>query len=342
MPGFSPRRLPSSRCRCPLLVKPDSRACPVSLNRPPRSGVAAGRVAAGLSIDEAVNGPRQNLGIQISARSQIQTRHCAGPIALGAAVQHHFTRPQEQPFVNILRHSAKRHDRHFFSASRSPRTALGRDYARTGTIAFTTNIRPTPSTPGCNRTCPELHASLLRNRSIDQIRQQVANSRKFATSRHPARSVIVQTTRAVRNAYWTSRPPSQPEGAAESLALAQQSLKDNQKRVEIGTMAPIDIVQAQAEVASNEERVIVADAAIKRAQDNLRALILDPSTTDFWNTALEPSDAAPFEEQAIDTEAAVRNALDKRADLRQAKNTIDRSDSASATSATDSAGVTRR
>ena len=29
-------------------------------------------------------------------------------------------------------------------------------------------------------------------------------------------------------------------------------------------MAPIDIVQAQAEVASNEERVIVAEAAIKR------------------------------------------------------------------------------
>ena len=59
-------------------------------------------------------------------------------------------------------------------------------------------------------------------------------------------------------------------------------------------MAPIDIVQAQAEVASNEERVIVAEAAIKRAQDNLRALILDPATPDFWTTTFEPSDAAPF------------------------------------------------
>ena len=41
-------------------------------------------------------------------------------------------------------------------------------------------------------------------------------------------------------------------------------------------MAPIDIVQAQAEVATNESSVIVAEAAIKQAQDNLRALILDP------------------------------------------------------------------
>ena len=110
----------------------------------------------------------------------------------------------------------------------------------------------------------------------------------------------------------------------ESLALAQQSLSDNRKRVEIGTLAPIDIVQAQAEVASNEERVIVAEALIQRAQDNLRALILEPSGTDFWTTTFEPSDAAPFQEQAIDIDAAVRRALDVRADLRQAKNTLER------------------
>ena len=39
----------------------------------------------------------------------------------------------------------------------------------------------------------------------------------------------------------------------QSLELAQQSLKDNRARVEIGTMAPIDIVQAEAEVAQREE-----------------------------------------------------------------------------------------
>ena len=43
-------------------------------------------------------------------------------------------------------------------------------------------------------------------------------------------------------------------------------------------MAPIDIVQAQAEVASNEQNVIVAEAAITQAEDGLRALILDPAT----------------------------------------------------------------
>jgi outer membrane protein len=112
----------------------------------------------------------------------------------------------------------------------------------------------------------------------------------------------------------------------ESLKLAQQSLTDNRKRVEIGTLAPIDIVQAQAEVASNEERVIVSEAAIKRAQDNLRALILDPGAPDFWTTTFQPTDAAPFQEQGIDMDGAVRNALDKRSDLRSAKNSLERSD----------------
>src|SRR5262249_39544694 len=96
--------------------------------------------------------------------------------------------------------------------------------------------------------------------------------------------------------------------------------------VEIGTMAPIDIVQAQAEVAANEQGVIVAEANIKTAQDNLRTLILDPGTPDFWNLTFEPSDAPTFEAQAIDVEAAVRNALDKRTDLKGAKNSIEQSD----------------
>jgi outer membrane protein TolC len=169
---------------------------------------------------------------------------------------------------------------------------------------------------------------LLRNFSIDAIRQQVAVSRKARDlSDIQLDSVIIQTTRAVKNAYWDlSYAINNLKAQQESLKLSNQSLKDNQKRVEIGTMAPIDIVQAQAEVASNESGVIVAEAAIKRAQDNLRTLILDPTTPDFWTTTFEPTDTAPFLEQALDVDAAVRNALDKRSDLRQAKNSLERSD----------------
>ena len=74
----------------------------------------------------------------------------------------------------------------------------------------------------------------------------------------------------------------------QSLELAQQSLKDNRARVEIGTMAPLDIVQAEAEVATREEAVIIAEAAIERQQDCHPGPRLQPERPDFWNARIEP------------------------------------------------------
>ena len=169
---------------------------------------------------------------------------------------------------------------------------------------------------------------LLRNFQIDSIRQQVAVSKKVRDlSDIQLDSVVTQTLRNVKNAYWDlSYSINNLKAQQESLALSRQSLKDNQKRVEIGTMAPIDIVQAQAEVANNESNVIVAEAAIKTAQDALRALILDPATPDVWNIVFEPTDAPSFDARAIDLDAAVRTALDKRSDVRTAKNALEQSD----------------
>jgi len=169
---------------------------------------------------------------------------------------------------------------------------------------------------------------LLRNFKIDNFRQAVALSKKAREmSDVDLHSTIVQTARQVKNAYWDLLYQiDNLKAARQSLELAQQSLKDNTRRVEIGTMAPIDIVDAKAEVARNEEAVIVAQAQIEQAQDLLKTLVFDPSTPNFWNIRIEPSETAPFQAQAIDVQAAVRNALDKRTDLRQARNSMQQSD----------------
>jgi outer membrane protein len=169
---------------------------------------------------------------------------------------------------------------------------------------------------------------LLRNFKIDQIREQVQLSAKARDlSDIQLKTVVAQTTRNVRNAYWDLATARNNLAAQrQSLELAQRSLRDNQRRVEVGTMAPIDIIQAQAEVAINEQQVIVAEAAIKSAEDRLRALIFNPDMANFWNTTIEPTDAPPFQEQAIDVDAAVRNALDKRGDISQARNGLEQND----------------
>ena len=95
---------------------------------------------------------------------------------------------------------------------------------------------------------------LLRNLSIDGPRQQIAITRaNREISSIQLRRAIVQTRRTVRNAYWDLVfAQSFLEVQRQSLELAQELLRGNRRRVEVGSMAPIDIVQAESEVARNE------------------------------------------------------------------------------------------
>jgi outer membrane protein TolC len=169
---------------------------------------------------------------------------------------------------------------------------------------------------------------LLRNFRIDSTRQQVLVSQKNREiSDVQVTESMAGTIRRVKGAYYDLMfALSNLNVQRQSLELAQRSLKDNRARVEIGTMAPIDIVEAEAEVARREESVILAEAQIERAQDQLRTLIFDPSRTDLWNVRLEPSETAQFQPVAVDADAAVRVALDKRTDLRRSRKLIEAND----------------
>ena len=91
-------------------------------------------------------------------------------------------------------------------------------------------------------------------------------------------------------------------------------------------MAPIDIVQAQAEVAANEEAVIVAEGQIRTAEDRLRTLVMNPSQPDFWTTRLEPSEQPTLAPQPVDVDAAIANALTNRTDLARQRKSIEQTD----------------
>ncbi|HJN45595.1 MAG: hypothetical protein CL477_12110 [Acidobacteria bacterium] len=169
---------------------------------------------------------------------------------------------------------------------------------------------------------------LLRNLRIDGPRQQIAITRaNREISDIQLRRTIVQTERNVRNAYWELVfAQSFLEVQQQSLALAEESLRNNRTRVEVGTMAPIDIVEAESEVARNDEAVILAEAGVARAEDQLRTLILDPDAPDFWSTRIQPSDSPVLQAQAVDVDAAVRHALDTRTDLDTQDKTIETTD----------------
>jgi outer membrane protein len=193
----------------------------------------------------------------------------------------------------------------------------------------TTNNDYSPFQPQLNSTfAANFSQPLLRNFKIDGARQQYMVSRKNREiSDVQLIEAVAQTGRSVRNAYWDLVfARNNLDVQRQSLALAQQSLKDNRARVEIGTMAPIDIIEAQAEVARREESVILAEANIARAEDRLRALVSNPSQPDFWTMRIEPSDVATFVPVNVDVEAAVRHALDKRTDLSVSQKQLESND----------------
>jgi outer membrane protein len=169
---------------------------------------------------------------------------------------------------------------------------------------------------------------LLRNFTIDATRQTLLQSQKnLEIADVQLRQTLTQTDRNVRNAYFNLvNAIGQLEVARKSLELNTTSLKNNQKRVELGTMAPIDIVQAEAEVARTEEQVIVAEGQIQTAEDSLRVLIMNPSQPDFWTTKLEPADRPTLAPQPLDVDGAIKNALANRTDLLQSRKLMDQTD----------------
>ncbi len=199
--------------------------------------------------------------------------------------------------------------------------SVGWDGSRlTTNNAFTTFSPQLRSTMSFSFTQP-----LVRGFSIDNIRQQVEQA---LTNRDIAdvqvRQTVASTLRTVRNAYWDlAYAFASLRVQRESLELAQESLRNTRARVEIGTTPPIDIVEAESEVAQREEAVIVAEAQIQTAEDTLRALILDPSSPDFWTVHLEAADVPAFQPAPVDVDGAVRNALEKRTDLQQSTKSLE-------------------
>jgi len=169
---------------------------------------------------------------------------------------------------------------------------------------------------------------LLRNFGMDNLRQQVILSEKNREiSDVQFEQTVATTSRAVRNAYWDLAYANASLAVQQqSLDLARESLRETNARIQIGTVPPIDAVEAEAEVATRDEGVIVAQAQIETAQDALRALVFNQSSPDFWTTQIEPTDLPAFQPVTVDVNAAVGNALQMRTDLLQARKSLEEND----------------
>jgi len=114
--------------------------------------------------------------------------------------------------------------------------------------------------------------------------------------------------------------------AKDSLDLAKKLLAENEIRVRVGTMAPLDIVEARSEVASREEAVIVAENLVLNSEDNLKRVIFPQNDPAMWATRIVPTTHPVAEPVPVNLDAAVENALGSRTDVVAARKALERSD----------------
>jgi outer membrane protein TolC len=99
-------------------------------------------------------------------------------------------------------------------------------------------------------------------------------------------------------------------------------VQDNQVRVEVGTLAPMDIISAQAEAATRRQTLTQAEATRRTAELVLKRLIVSETTDPIWRATIDPIDMVQVQATTINLESAVTTALGQRTDLMTARKNL--------------------
>lgn len=138
---------------------------------------------------------------------------------------------------------------------------------------------------------------------------------------------IITTVDQIQNMYWDLVNAYENVKVQEdALALANKTLSDNKKQVEIGTLAPIEIVRAQSQVATNQQTLIVAQTnlelqqllmknALSRTLVDQRLIEAEVIPTDTMRIGTDEPGAAPGTDLVNDALGHRPELLESRIDL---------------------------
>lgn len=169
---------------------------------------------------------------------------------------------------------------------------------------------------------------LLRGFRTDATRTQLQVTRlDREIAQLDLEATITNTVSDVRNSYWDLVYASESvDVARQSLEIAQTLVNDNQIRVDVGTLAPLSLVQAQSQAATQRQALVQAQTVRDQAEIALKELIVSGAADPNWNATLVPTERPMFSPEPIDTAALVQRALDQRTDLAAARKSLEASE----------------
>jgi outer membrane protein len=137
------------------------------------------------------------------------------------------------------------------------------------------------------------------------------------------RNQVIQTVSQIENIYWDLVSAYENVRVQESsLALAQKTLGDNKKQVEIGTLAPIEIVRAESAVAAANQTLIVAQTNLQLQELLMKNAISKNMSDPVLVTAhVVPTDTMtlPASEPVTPIQDLINDALSHRPELAQSR-----------------------
>jgi len=109
----------------------------------------------------------------------------------------------------------------------------------------------------------------------------------------------------------------------DAVRQARTQLESNQRLVEKGVLAPIEIVAASTQVTTFEQSVYTAQEAVTRAENSLKTLLLPDRNSALWSRPLTPVTPINLEAPRVPLEQAVTSAIRNRPELAELQTTAE-------------------
>ena len=200
------------------------------------------------------------------------------------------------------------------------------DFSSTRLTTTNQNVRLNPQFPTAftlTYTQP-----LWRGFRFDNNRRQIEIAkRNLSLTDAQFRQRAIDVISQVEQAYWNlAFALRNLQVQIDAVRQARIQVESNNRQVEKGVLAPIDVVAAQTQVTTFEQNVYTAQEAVTQAENTLKTLILPDRTDTLWARAITPVTPVNLEAPRVPLEQAVRAALDNRPELAQLKTTADIND----------------
>ncbi|MCI0337239.1 MAG: TolC family protein, partial [Acidobacteria bacterium] len=160
---------------------------------------------------------------------------------------------------------------------------------------------------------------LFKDYKIDQYRRQIKISKKrLDLSDAVFRQRAIEIISRVQAAYWDlALAIKSEEIARESVDLVETQLRNNQRQVDVGTLAPIDVINAKTLVETRRTQVYQTMNGVAIAENALKALTVDGPNADLWDAKIEPVESFDVQPVVLPLPDALRLAIENRPEVKR-------------------------